>query len=222
MARLFCFLVESAKTYCIVVYVCRIKAKLLMTRDPAQITSRRDILLLLLYAPGKIGAINEPISGRTRLVKMLFLFKQEILPEFRAGTEISEQNFYDFFAWDFGPFSTQVYDDISFFQLRDFIETYPSSEESVPEAIAEWEKWRESAEIDDELDVYEEEIFRLTEHGVRFCKPMFDRLTDAQRKLLVSFKTRLGDAPLRGILRYVYQTYPAQAEKSKIASNVLR
>jgi hypothetical protein len=198
------------------------KAKVLMTRDPARITSRRDILLLLLYAPGRTGATNEPVSGRTRLVKMLFLFKQEVLPEFRAGTEISEQNFYEFFAWDFGPFSTQVYDDLSFFQLRGFVETGPSNEESVPEAIAEWEKWRESTEIDDELDVYEEETFRLTELGVRFCQPMFDRLSDAQHKLLVSFKTRLGDAPLRGILRYVYKTYPAQAEKSKIASDVLR
>jgi uncharacterized protein YwgA len=193
-----------------------------MSRDPARITSRRDVLLLLLYAPGKTNVVNEPISGRTRLVKMLFLFKQEVLPEFRAGTDISEENFYQFFPWDFGPFSSQVYDDISFFQLRGFIETTASAEESVPEAVAEWEKWRESTEIGNDVDVYEEETFRLTELGVAFSQRMFDRLTEAQRKLLVTFKKRLGSAPLRALLRYVYQTYPDDAAKSKIASEVLR
>jgi hypothetical protein len=58
---------------------------------PAKINNRRDVLLLLLYSPGKRGAINEPIVGRTRLVKMLFLFSKEGLPQYRKGTEINEQ-----------------------------------------------------------------------------------------------------------------------------------
>lgn len=193
-----------------------------MPRDTAQITSRRDILLLLLYTPGRDGMPNDPISGRTRLVKMLFLFKQEVLPEFRHGTEISEKNFYEFFPWDFGPFSSQVYDDVAFFQLRGFIESSTANEESVPEAVAEWDMWRESTEIQYEVDVYEEETFRLSARGVAFAKPMFDQLSGSQRRLIIDFKKKLGDAPLRAILRYVYRTYPDQAEKSKIAADVLR
>src|SRR5205823_725958 len=165
-----------------------------MPRETAQITSRRDILLLLLCAPGRDGIPNEPISGRTRLVKMLFLFKKEVLPEFRNGTELSEKNFYEFFPWDFGPFSAQVYDDIAFFQLRGFIETSPATEESVPESVAEWDMWRESTEIQYEIDVYEEETFRLTERGAAFTEPMFERLSASQRSLLTSFKKRLADA----------------------------
>jgi len=193
-----------------------------MPRETAQITSRRDILLLLLYAPGRDGLPNESISGRTRLVKMLFLFKKEVLPEFRNGTELSEKDFYQFFPWDFGPFSAQVYDDIAFFQLRGFIETSPATEESVPESVAEWDMWLESTEIQYEIDVYEEETFRLTKRGAAFTEPMFERLSASQRSLLTSFKKRLADAPLRAILRYVYRTYPEQAERSKIAADVLR
>jgi hypothetical protein len=193
-----------------------------MPRDTAQITSRRDILLLLLFAPGREGVPNDPISGRTRLVKMLFLFKKEVLPEFRHGTEISEKNFYEFFPWDFGPFSSQVYDDIAFFQLRGFIESSAANQESVPEAVAEWDMWRESTEIQYEVDVYEEETFRLTTRGFDFAKSMFDRLSGAQCRLITNFKKRLADAPLRAILRYVYRTYPDQAEKSKIVADVLR
>src|ERR1700722_14184229 len=99
----------------------------------SKINNRRDILLLLLYAPGATKQVNEPIVGRTRIVKMLFIFKNEVFPHFKKGTEISEENFYEFFAWNFGPFSTQVYDDLTFFGLHGFIESSFSQEEPITE-----------------------------------------------------------------------------------------
>jgi len=54
--------------------------------DPSRITNRRDILLLLLYSPGVSSQVNEPIAGRTRLVKMLFLFKKELLGQFATSS----------------------------------------------------------------------------------------------------------------------------------------
>ena len=89
---------------------------------PKRIDNRRDILLLLLYSPGVQDETNEPIVGRTRLVKMLFLFKTEAFKHFRGGTALNESEFYQFFPWNFGPFSSQVYDDLTFFTLRGFIE----------------------------------------------------------------------------------------------------
>jgi len=73
----------------------------------------------------------------------------------------------------------------------------------------------------EDVSLYEEEAFCLTEKGEAFSKQMFDRLNDNQRKLLSAFKTKLGTAPLRGILRYVYQTYPDQTINSKIKNEVL-
>jgi hypothetical protein len=189
----------------------------------AKIDNRRDILLLLLYAPGRSNAINEPIVGRTRLVKMLFLFKQEAIQHFRAGTDITGDNFYQFFAWDFGPFSTQVYDDLTFFILRGFVESTATDEEPLPESAAEWQEWISltGTRQNDDDDSYEEEAFTLTEKGVAFTKRMYDLLSNNQRQLLREFKVRLAKTPLRAILRYVYTTYPDMTEQSKIKGEVL-
>ena len=191
---------------------------------PAKINNRRDVLLLMLYSPGKTRKVNEPIVGRTRLVKLLFLFKREALPHFRRGTEISEENFYEFFPWDFGPFSTQVYDDLTFFILRGFIDSSGVEDEPLPESAAEWEEWMQRSgnkQTIDEFNAYEEESFTLTEKGVNFTRAMYDLLSPAQRQLLQDFKARLGAAPLRAILKYVYTTYPETTDRSKIKGEVL-
>jgi uncharacterized protein len=190
----------------------------------ARINNRRDILLLLLYSPGKTAQVNEPIVGRTRLVKLLFLFKKEALPHFQRGTDINEENFYQFFAWNFGPFSTQVYDDITFFVLRGFIESSAVEEEPLPESAAEWDEWQSQSgtkQTPDEFTAYEEEKFLLTDRGLKFTRAMYDVLSPSQRQLLQEFKARLGQAPLRAILKYVYTTYPETTDKSQIKGEVL-
>jgi hypothetical protein len=191
---------------------------------PAKINNRRDILLLMLFSPGVGDAINEPIVGRTRLVKMMFLFKREALEQFRRGTEITEENFYQFFAWNFGPFSIQVYDDLTFFTLRGFIESSSTQdEEALPESVEEWEKWltEVGASESNDVNVYEEEELKLTDAGVRFTRSLYDVLTGSQKRTLKEFKARLSRAPLRAILKYVYKTYPELTEKSKIKGAVL-
>lgn len=190
---------------------------------PLKINNRRDILLLLIYSPGVAIGFNEPISGRTRIVKMLFLFKQEVLREFRRGTEITDDNFYEFFAWDFGPFSTQVYDDLTFFTLRGFVESAETDEEPLPESAEEWEKWLDSQPStgDDEVESYDEAQFRLTEKGVKFTAELYRQLSEAQKQLLKTFKARLVGVPLRAILRYVYTNYESMTTRSKIRNDVL-
>ena len=201
---------------------------LLAMPDVTQRTSvnnRRDILLLLLYSPGKTDEINEPITGRTRMVKMLFLFREEVLPHFRKGTEITEENFYEFFPWNFGPFSPRVYDDLEFFILHAFIESsLAPSEEALPESAAEWEKWASNLETEweeESVTEYDEEEFKLSEKGLAFTSQLFLSLKDEQRSLLRQFKARTVDVPLRGLLRYVYSKYPEQTTKSEIREAVL-
>lgn len=189
----------------------------------ATLNNRKDILLLLLYSPGKTGKPNEPIVGRTRLIKMLFLFKKEALAHFSRGTEISDENFYEFFAWNFGPFSSQVYDDLMFFTLRGFIEPSAAPQESLPESEEEWAKWMDESganETAEPFDPYEEETFRLTETGMAFTKQIYDSLSQSQQKLLHQFKSRLSAAPLRAILRYVYKTYPEDSSNSLLKEEV--
>jgi len=189
-----------------------------------RINDRRDVLLLLLYSPGKSNSPNEPITGRTRLVKMMFLFLKEALDHFSRGTEISVDRFYAFFPWSFGPFSAQIYDDLTFFTLRGFVQSSSSDEEAIPESAAEFEKWVSESGTDDqqyEFGVYEEESFTLTQSGMDFSERLYKQLTPSQTQLLKEFKARLVEKPLRGILRYVYSEYPDFTDKLQIKDEVL-
>lgn len=190
-----------------------------------RINNRRDILLLLLYSPGIDDAPNRPIVGRTRLVKMLYLFKEEALSHFRKGTDISKENFYEFFAWNFGPFSTQIYDDLKFFELRGFIAQEDSGTDTTPESAAEWEMWLSSSlpdASDDAYSEYHEEQFQLTDAGCTFVEDnLYSNLTDTQQRFLKTFRAKLEAKPLKAILNYVYDHYPDLTVKSTIQEQVL-
>lgn len=189
-----------------------------------RIDNRRDVLLLLLYSPGKTDAVNEPITGRTRLMKMLFLFKEEAMKHFRAGTGITDENFYEFFAWNFGPFSRDVYDDLMFFELRGFVVTNAADEEPLPESAAEWEQWlmlSRSDSDDESVSEYDEQTFRLTEKGQTFTAELYSSLSANQRRLLREFKARLAVVPLRALLKYVYENYASLTTHSQIKESVL-
>ena len=47
-----------------------------------KVASSKDLILLLLFAKGHENAANEPIRGRTRLMKMVFLFDKEVRRRF--------------------------------------------------------------------------------------------------------------------------------------------
>ena len=189
-----------------------------------KVDTRKDILLLLFYAPGKTGVVNEPIVGRTKLVKLLFLFKKEALEHFRKGTPINEDNFYQFFPWKYGPFSTDVYDDLTFFLLRGFVDSNISNEEALPESAAEWELWLDTTDDSSENDffqIFQEESFSLSDKGVKFTESLWNELSENQRSLLTVFKTKFTTAPLRGILRYVYEKYNDMTARSEIKDDIL-
>lgn len=193
-----------------------------------KIDNRKDILLLLLYAPGESGEYNEPISGRTRIVKALFLFREELLGDFKKGLSLEESDFYKYYAWHYGPFSTEVYDDLLFFQLRGFVNIERSKGETLQESIEEWINWKDLTGLDDNDDLsddyleYQEEIFCLTDKGEVWVENnLWRQLSRKQKELIIQFKSRVNAMPLRALLRYVYERYPGSIERSTIADKVL-
>jgi uncharacterized protein YwgA len=64
-----------------------------------------DILLMLLYAPGKSGKVNEPIRGKTRLQKELFLAQKQLRDE-------GVSHPFSFMPYDMGPYSKELYNTI--------------------------------------------------------------------------------------------------------------
>ncbi len=191
----------------------------------SSINNKKDILLLLIYSQGVTDEYNEPIRGRTRLVKMLFLFVKEALPHFKSGIAINEENFYTFFPWYFGPFSQQIYDDVNFFQLRGFIELNNIESDNTNISYTEETHYNDvtglSIELNTDKDSFMEQEIKLTEKGITFTRELFFQLTDNQRGLLKQFKKKFNSTPLKAILRYVYQSYPDSSTNSIIKDNIL-
>lgn len=70
-----------------------------------KLTGKR-LLLLLLYSSTKKKEANVPIVGRTRLMKMVFLFEKELLDEFEKNRTFEEIALPEFFAWKYGTIFT--------------------------------------------------------------------------------------------------------------------
>src|SRR5436305_3868248 len=132
-----------------------------------QATSSKDLLLLLLYAKGARGEAAEPIAGRTRLMKMVFLFDKELRRDFDLGRVIADEAIPRFEAFDYGPFSANVYSDLEFLIGLNFI-TVTFSGETVPdEEKAEYEYWSSGDTDEDEFTF---DIFALSPLGRKFVE----------------------------------------------------
>ncbi|MGB9847248.1 MAG: hypothetical protein ACPLRH_07065, partial [Desulfotomaculales bacterium] len=87
----------------------------------------KDLILLLLYVPGKTGEYAERIEGATRLQKMVYLYEKEVYP--RVGwNRLAEEDLPGFIPYDFGPFSREVFDDLEFLAGIGFVDVEPSGE----------------------------------------------------------------------------------------------
>lgn len=183
--------------------------------------------MLLLYARGPKGELCEPIQGQTRLMKMVFLFKRELSRRFNLAEKIDDTAFPDFVAFDYGPYSAQVYSDLEFLVNLEFVEVLLQGEpEIIAEERAEFEHWSVTTNTDEDLDNrYLGREFRLTQIiGKGFVEEELVRglgFTDEQLRVLHEFKKRCCEATLRSLLRYVYTRHGDMTVKSKIRDEVL-
>lgn len=186
----------------------------------------KDILLLLLYSPGKTQDANEPVIGRTRIIKMIFLFDKEVKKSFVKDSDIRVVSFPEFFPWKYGPFSKDVYNDIEFFLNNGFLDNNPLESEKPAFEIDEYESWVDDYLFEDEKDllshIRNEESFQLTGKGVHFAeRQLYGELTNNQKEILTKFKESINRATLEAILRYTYLKYPESTKESKIKDRIL-
>ncbi len=188
--------------------------------------SGKHILLLLLYSPGIENNINEPIKGRTRLIKMMFLFNEEVKKSFLSNTEVEIENFQEFYPWHYGPFSKEIYNDIEFFINNGFIKSTFLADSMVDFEVEELENWADSVYLevdkDDLLIDQNEEAFSLTSKGIKFVEDkIIPILSNYQKDVLKKFKNNINESSLVSIIRYIYMKYGNYAEKSKIKDKIL-
>lgn len=188
---------------------------------PKKVATTKDLLLLLLHAKGSRGLVAEPIVGRTRLMKMIFLFDKELRHDFRMGTAVEEAAIPVFEPYDFGPYSSQVYSDLEFLVDLAFVKVSVAGDALPDEEAAEYDYWRATA-ADAAEEEAELEQFSLTNTGRKFVeRGRAGELTDAQQTLLDEFKGRCTRTGLRSLLKYVYAKYPETTTKSKIRDQII-
>ncbi len=192
-----------------------------------KLSNRKDIILLLLYCPGDTKKYEEPILGRTRIMKLIYLFNKEIYKQFGFDKLIPGNKLAVFEPYKYGPFSVDVFSDLNFFENIKFIERKQEGETGTP--VVDFEEFKRYLEefIFDENDLTEEiatynvEQFILTAVGKNFALRLFDSLNERQKEALANFKARYNSCTLNSLLSYVYKTYPEDASKSEIKDKIL-
>jgi hypothetical protein len=186
------------------------------------------LIHLLIFAPtlnDNKGGIT-PIIGRTRLMKMLFLFEKEIYKDFCKDN--ASQIDFGFSPYNYGPYSKKIYEAIDFLEIKGIIDIAFST--NINESDFDLENFLNLAnENESNFDVSEEEIrvevFLSTNSGIAIMKDKNKQfswvaLSDNQKHIVSKFKTQMVNARLKDILRYVYEKYPKYSEKSLIKNQL--
>ena len=183
-----------------------------------------DYLLLLLYLDN-CSAIN----GAIRITKMMFLFNKEIAPLLKKkGVTISEDDLPKFSAYNYGPFSKDVYEQAELFQSIGFIKIknlYASEEMS---EVDDWEESAIETEFSEGTSPYLSNQdgkfmqYKLLNLGKKYVEnEIIPQLTTDQLAVLAAYKERIVHTSPKTILRYVYTKYPEMTENSLIKDEVL-
>lgn len=180
-----------------------------------------DYLLLLLYLNDK-----EPIKGAVKLTKMMFLFEKQIAPALKESG-LESDKLPEFFSYNYGPFSKDIYQQLDLFKSIDFIrveDTCSEEELSSADNMIENEFVDECYEGDIELKPENNYwIYKITDKGCGFVESeLLPNIKDEHKNLLERFKRKITDMPIRKLLYYVYTKYPEYTDKSLIKDEVLK
>jgi uncharacterized protein YwgA len=188
-----------------------------------KIIDHKDLLLSFLYSPGQTDNVNEPILGRTRIMKMMFLFREEMQADFLEDNESA--NIHEFKAYYYGPYSDEVFEDIKIFQGIGFIEANMTAiplgnqdEIKIEDEIEDETEDETEDDNDGGMNGNYEKSYTLSANGKRYVRDeVWKNFSDNQRKILKKFKRQINSVSLNTLLDYVYKNYPEKTGKSKIA-----
>lgn len=185
------------------------------SRRPFQV---KEVLLVLLSRPGATDQENEPIEGKTRLQKLLFLAAQHLKGEVAARFE----------AYSYGPFEEEIEPDLEFLASEGLVE-WEGRGPDVPQIGNEAERgarildWvRSRAETKPRIESY-----RLTQLGLEWVRRFFasDAFGSAEAKQRLAeecqrLKEQFGRVPLDDLVEFVYAEFPEFTKQSKIRHEV--
>ena len=181
-----------------------------------------DALLLLLFLDNQT-----PIDGAVRLTKMMFLFENEIAPVLKTKN-IELNNLPEFFAYNYGPFSKDIYEQLELFSSIKFIKI---NNLKAKEELVEVDDWQEQpfenetvesekdAELDEDGKYFQYVIEKM---GISFVNErILPNVSNDIIQLLTDFKKKINSLSPKAILKYVYTNYPDYTKNSVIKDEVL-
>jgi len=145
--------------------------------------------LRLLYTPSDSG-VSEPMFGRTRVVKAMFLVQRNLEEEFNVDAG------FDFRPYKYGPFDQRVYGALEHLEMIKFVEMTPPGEHSA---------------------AYDSKRYQLTEKGLDHGEELWDQISEGQQRLLRWVRYEQADRPLGSLLSYIYSNYPDMTTESEIS-----
>ncbi len=169
-----------------------------------------DLVLLMLAAPTRVGPAQGRINGVTRLEKLLYLADRE--------TDVSAVVADDplvFTAYNYGPFSKEVYEAVDLLEESELLTEERQVDGRTLDSLEDLEVTGTADE-----DEYVTRCFVLTQAGEAVAQYLGRRHPDVV-KALSEVKDQYAGRSLSSLIRYVYQTYPESAEKSKIRDRYL-
>ena len=174
-----------------------------------------DLLLALLYAPGSSSSFGEPIEGRTRLQKLMFLLQQDVGPK----ELISEAQEYGYTPYKMGPYSQRLTQVLEELQSAGIIKAerleYLLTDDSDPGL--------EGADVDPpeaEHKRVESLRYHLSELGEEIAEKIWRGLSEEKREGLSEFKEFFNSLTLRQLLIFTYDRFPRYTSESIIRENL--
>lgn len=125
----------------------------------------------------------------------------------------------DFEAYDFGPYSAEVYNLKESLVMMEIIGIKEEAVSNIKDII---DLYFAEAEGQIEETTEKMEIYSLTENrGLKVAEKLLqERITADEFKRIEDIKTKYNGLNLDDLLRYVYRTYPESAKKSQIIERV--
>jgi len=151
--------------------------------------TQKDVILHLLNAPGPKGRDAEPIVGKTRLMKLLFLLDKE------GYLEPIQRNLFDFQPYKYGPFDKQIYSSLEDLSNEDLIR------------ISYVNKSDDGINRGNEERFDKVTKFQITSKGVNYLREFSTRLPVKILQAISVVKIIYGEMPIVELLQQVYQRY---------------
>ena len=181
------------------------------TKESVAIQKRFEYILLLLYVKGYQCRIGEGIKGITRFIKSLFLISK------MTGLDKLVKVYYDFVPYKIGPFDPAIYQDLKVLEMAGIIKR---STYKYKRPLTDDQKIDEGFKFNDESTLY-----TLTDEGMKYARALAKWCDKKDRTILEQMrriKTTYGSAPIKKLLKYIYENYPEYTKESEVIEDILK